>query len=499
MKQVVAWLLAGCLFWVGGAARAVEIEGPPACKQCGMDRTTFAQSRVLLTYDDGATSGLCSIHCAAIDIKQHPGHKVTSFQVADYGTKALIDARKAVWVVGGQLPGVMTETPKWAFAQEADAQAFVAQHGGRIVGFSQAMAEAQQEADSGQAPHCACQGPGGLMTFNPAFGDDIYHTHPAGMWMFNYRYMRMDMDGLRDGTSDVAASSVGNGRGLPYDNIMMIPTKMTMDMHMLMAMYGVNDKLTLMGMLNYVENKMDMLMDMSPRDKKGNLRGATDMGAVPDEPMKSSGLGDTELRAIYKLSGVLNGSLGLSLPTGDIDQNYTTMGTVWRMPYDMQLGSGTFDLKPALTYSQLSDDSLWNWGGQAMFTLRTGKNSNNYSLGNSVKLNTWLQRALGPAAAWLRLAYSDTERISGYDPEVQKALDNYNSMMWMTHYMAATMPDSDPNNYGGQRLDGFIGLSVPVGGMVSLGVEGGVPLYQNLNGLQMKNDWYCTVGLQAMF
>jgi hypothetical protein len=29
------------------------------------------------------------------------------------------------------------------------------------------------------------------------------------MWMFNYKFMRMNMDGLRDGTSDVGLSKVG--------------------------------------------------------------------------------------------------------------------------------------------------------------------------------------------------------------------------------------------------------------------------------------------------
>jgi hypothetical protein len=68
----------------------------------------------------------------------------------------------------------------------------------------------------------------------------------------------------------------------------------------------------------------------------------------------------------------------------------------------------------------------------------------------------------------------------------------------MTRYMAPSMPDADPNNYGGDKIDGYVGVSVPVGAF-SLGVEGGIPLYQDLNGLQMKNDWYLTAAVQAMF
>ena len=133
-----------------------------------------------------------------------------------------------------------------------------------------------------------------------------------------------------------------------------------------------------------------------------------------------------------------------------------------------------------------------------MYTMHLGSNGNDYSLGDSLKLNTWLQRALGSAATWIRLAYSNTDSINGHDNAIQKSIDDRHSMMAMTRWMAPTMPDADPDNYGGQRLDGYIGASLPLGSF-SLGIEGGIPLYQNLNGLQMKNDWYLTAGIQAMF
>jgi hypothetical protein len=64
--------------------------------------------------------------------------------------------------------------------------------------------------------------------------------------------------------------------------------------------------------------------------------------------------------------------------------------------------------------------------------------------------------------------------------------------------MSAPTPDADPRNYGGQRLDGLIGASL-LKGPVSIGIEGGIPLYQNLNGLQLKNTWSLNLGLQVMF
>jgi hypothetical protein len=157
----------------------------------------------------------------------------------------------------------------------------------------------------------------------------------------------------------------------------------------------------------------------------------------------------------------------------------------------MQLGSGTYDLKPALTYNGLSDDGKWNWGAQAMYTIRLGKSENDWSFGDSLKMTGWLQRALGPLTSWARLAYNNTGRIRGEDPEIRKL--NHPTMG-----MGAPMPDADTNNYGGQRLDGLIGLSYSKGHF-SFGIEGGIPLYQDLNGLQLKTKWMLNAGIQVMF
>jgi hypothetical protein len=421
---------------------------------------------MLIIYADGTSVAVCSLHCAAAELKKG-GRQVKSLKVADYPSKELIDAKTATWVVGGGKNGGMNSPAKWAFAREEEARNFVAEYGGTVTPFDQVMKAADEElADSSHAGHDHC-GPGGQMLFNPAFGDDIYHTHPAGMWMVNYKFMHMSMRGLRSGTTNVPAS-----RAIPTP-YMMAPTDMTMDMHMFMVMYGVTDRITVMGMANYLDNSMNMLMDMG-------------MGAEPQPAMHTSGVGDTELRGLFKINKYLVGSLGISIPTGDINQETVMMGMKFRAPYDMQLGSGTVDLKPALTYSDLSGDAKWNWGGQAMYTYHTGDNDNHYSLGDIIKVNTWLQRALGPATSWLRLSFTNTQRIHGEDPEIQKSL------------MDAPSPDADPNNYGGSRLDGYIGTSLKIGAF-SIGVEAGIPLYQYLYGLQLKNEWYITAGIQAMF
>ena len=59
--------------------------------------------------------------------------------MGDYATRQLIDAERAVWVIGGTKQGVMTRNPKWAFAGQVAAEAFVKENGGRLATFDEAM------------------------------------------------------------------------------------------------------------------------------------------------------------------------------------------------------------------------------------------------------------------------------------------------------------------------------------------------------------------------
>jgi nitrous oxide reductase accessory protein NosL len=121
------------------------VEAPKSCELCGMDRTYFAHSRMLIVYADGSSIGTCSLHCAAADLKKNGGKKVKTLQVADLNSKKLIDARKATWVTGGKKSGVMTNVAKWAFAKKTDAEQFVKAQGGKIASFEEALALAQAE------------------------------------------------------------------------------------------------------------------------------------------------------------------------------------------------------------------------------------------------------------------------------------------------------------------------------------------------------------------
>lgn len=103
-----------------------------------MDRREYAHSRMLIDYREGAV-GSCSIHCTGADIAVNRHKTVLEIYAADYGTRDLIPARTAFWVIGGDRSGVMTQRAKWAFGKSADAEAFVREHGGRRATYDDAM------------------------------------------------------------------------------------------------------------------------------------------------------------------------------------------------------------------------------------------------------------------------------------------------------------------------------------------------------------------------
>jgi len=53
--------------------------------------------------------------------------------------------------------------------------------------------------------------PGSQFYYNPVFGgtDDMFHTHPEGMWMFNVKWTHSEKDGLQSGHSPVGVAEVG--------------------------------------------------------------------------------------------------------------------------------------------------------------------------------------------------------------------------------------------------------------------------------------------------
>lgn len=301
----------------------------------------------------------------------------------------------------------------------------------------------------------------------------LSHLHEKNKWMISYSVMNMNTNGLINGNKAIAEKEV-------YNNYLMLSDKMNMQMHMLMAMYGINNKLTVMSMFNYRINTMNMQMLPTINSSMINMHHST----ISNETMMNKGLSDIQLYALYGLYKnewnqiILIG--GLNLPMGSINQkgNQDDMSYASsRLPYMMQLGSGTFDILPGLSYS--IQKNKWASGLQWNNAIRFYNNSHNYHLGNESVLHLW------GAYSWLNLISSSvhfevnsTGKIKGKDAQLYE----FNE------------PSAHTKNYGGRFMQTYIGSSFISKNKIlshfKISAEYGFQLFYYYNGIEspLKNS-----------
>ncbi|WP_198912295.1 hypothetical protein [Parvularcula mediterranea] len=237
---------------------------------------------------------------------------------------------------------------------------------------------------------------------------------------------------------------------------------------------------------SYLTNSMDHV----------TFQGGMGRAELGNFETETAGFGDTTLAAIIGIDDgareefQLNLNLGVSFPTGSIeetDQILTPMGMrpEPRLPYPMQLGSGTTDFKPGITYRDRRDKIAW--GAQVSGTVRSGRIDEGYTLGDRAEVTAWLGFAQSHAlAGFLRLKGVSQGAIDGQDPLI-----------------AAPVQTADPANFGGETVEVFLGVNYAgQEGVVRghrIAAEIGLPLYRNLNGPQLETDLTAQIGWQYAF
>ncbi len=245
--------------------------------------------------------------------------------------------------------------------------------------------------------------------------------------------------------------------------------EMIMHMHMFNFMYAPTDWLNLMLMPQIISMEMDM----------GVLPGGD-----PDEAHEgahiSEGLGDTLMMALIKVFDMphhhVHLGVGISAPTGDTDATLSGLKETDLQGYGMQLGSGTWDLKPSLTYIGQADD--WSWGAQASGVMRLQhRNKRGYALGDEIQGTVWGgYKFLSWFSGSIRGIYTAQGAIRG----------KYNGESLLS------APTDFPENYGGQFWDIGLGVNflVPDGEFAghSLSVEWLQPIIHDYKGYQLERD-----------
>jgi nitrous oxide reductase accessory protein NosL len=108
-----------------------------------MDRRQFHHSRMLLQYSDDLPDGVCSLHCAAISLAVNVDREPKTIWVADNASSAeikpLLVVDQATFLVGSRIRAVMSRRSKVAYGSEAAARAAMAENGGELANFDQAL------------------------------------------------------------------------------------------------------------------------------------------------------------------------------------------------------------------------------------------------------------------------------------------------------------------------------------------------------------------------
>ncbi|MEM7192470.1 MAG: transporter [Pseudomonadota bacterium] len=319
------------------------------------------------------------------------------------------------------------------------------------------------------------------------------HIHKKGELMLSYRYMYMDMESSKIGLTDVSpkriVTTVPNrffGRPMQPPTLRVVPTNMDTDMHMFGGMYGITDRLTFMAMLPYIDKDMNHI----------TFRGGMGTRRLGTFSTHSDGVGDFSFGGLYGLydkkraegKESLVGGLMFSAPTGSTTEKgriLTPMGgtPIVRLPYAMQLGSGTWDIVPSVTYKNRMRNLSFGAQYRGKYRLEY-ENDEGYRLGNKTEVTGW---ASYEWANWIsnsvRVSYMHLGDIDGIDSRI-----------------VGPVQTANPDFYGGDRADILFGMNL-VGqeGLLCgqrVAAEVGVPFYQDLNGPQLQTDYTFMIGWQ---
>jgi hypothetical protein len=247
------------------------------------------------------------------------------------------------------------------------------------------------------------------------------------------------------------------------------PRQMDMLMWMVEVMGAPSDWLNLMVMPTFASTTMQL------RELEG---------AVPDEHAShehsTGGVGDLGVYALVRLFDApghhLHAGIGLGMPVGDVGlkERRTHQESRGYTHYDMQLGSGTWDVLPSLTYT--GGWKRWSWGAQISGVVRLEtENDSGYALGDLLQATAWGGFDL---THWLS---ASVRALGSWQGSISGQYDRLHE---------SSAPMDFPQNYGGRFWDLGFGLAarVPSGYLAGnrLKVEWLQPVVQDVNGYQLE-------------
>ncbi|MEY2697584.1 MAG: hypothetical protein RL333_1722, partial [Pseudomonadota bacterium] len=163
---------------------------------------------------------------------------------------------------------------------------------------------------------------------------------------------------------------------------------------------------------------------------------------------------------------------GITAPTGSVNQRVN--GNTEFEHYGMQLGSGTWNAWPSLSYNGYAGD--WSWGGQISGNVPLeSHNDSGYATGTLFQSTAWGGYQIQDwVSGSIRALFTSQSQIAG----------NYYGNF------VPTGPMDMPQSYGGNFLDIGVGLNAHVksGDFEGnhFGIEWLQPAYNDYNGYQLE-------------
>ncbi|MFT4647421.1 MAG: hypothetical protein ACI87O_000893 [Planctomycetota bacterium] len=278
-------------------------------------------------------------------------------------------------------------------------------------------------------------------------------------------HKRTELSGLRNGTHNTSPATL---LGMGYSRV---PTTGSIERTEIRAEYGLADA-TSLRLTIPIESR-------SIRFEDGSGSGTRE---------KSHGLADVELGVGVELSHKDGERAELELlvavPTGTTRarEGNSVGPSQPLLPYALQLGGGTYALKPAFTWTHWSRQ--WSFGTSGQATLPLGTNDQGWSAGNELRLNSWVSRRVDPFRSLvLGMEYRHQDSVQGQDSNMDETFD----------------PSFDSNFTGVKTLSFDLGVHIIVEGNNRLAFEIGAPIWQETDGPQVEEDYHFSLAWWLSF
>ena len=273
----------------------------------------------------------------------------------------------------------------------------------------------------------------------------------VGQFGLEWRSSSTTWEGMRDGREDLSSQDLFDA------GYSLAGTKLTENRLELDFLYGLAPQWILFATVPLIDRELTY-----------------DLAGGGSARSTSSGLGDIILGGRYAAHAdeqhLLQYTLALGLPTGDYNQRGSYAGnTDAVLPYPLQLGTGTVDLYPGLTY--LHARKRWTLGVRSEARIRLGRNSDQWAVSDSFRADIWASRTLTDAltgdvrlqANWWGDFHGDAPDLDKDRSPLENASRQGGSLVQVVFGLAADFSDS----YAGRNR---------------LGIEVGLPIDERLDG-----------------